>query len=249
MKFIKFFIVLFIGQLAVVSTAQVQNDSLIISKEVINIVFIDSNSISDLGKIKTELSKIGVNLLYSLLEFDEQKLLKKISARITYPDRSSESIYQHEFSEGNRVGFYKKFKTEKNDTSHKFSPVNYEANKDSITIRNVDFSPIYPGCEKKKNEIGKRACLSSKIQKHVRKKFNVDLAQTLGLSSGIKRIFIIFAIDENGLIEDIDSRAPHKELEKEVTRIIYQLPKMFPAMHKGKPVRVKYSMSLNFHVQ
>ena len=45
-------------------------------------------------------------------------------------------------------------------------------------IENV---PVFPGCEKKKGNAAKKACMSEKVKKFVNKKFNVDLASDLGL--------------------------------------------------------------------
>ena len=58
-------------------------------------------------------------------------------------------------------------------------------------IENV---PVFPGCEKGNNE-KKRKCMSDKISKLVRKRFNTDLAGDLGLT-GRQRISVIFKIDK-----------------------------------------------------
>src|SRR5690606_16665266 len=58
-------------------------------------------------------------------------------------------------------------------------------------IENV---PVFPGCEREKNNDAKRQCMSDKISDFVNKKFNTDLAGELGLS-GRQRINVIFKID------------------------------------------------------
>ncbi len=112
-------------------------------------------------------------------------------------------------------------------------------------IENV---PVFPGCEKGDNE-KKKACLNSKMNKHVGRKFNADLAADLGLAPGKKRIFVMFKIDKNGDIVDIRARAPHKRLEKEAIRVISILPKMKPGRQRGKAVGVKYSLPIVFNVE
>ena len=112
-------------------------------------------------------------------------------------------------------------------------------------IEDVPFSiiedvPVYPGCKGNKKAL--RDCLSKKVQKFVSKKFNVDLAQDLGLTPGKKRIFVMFKIDKNGNITNIRARAPHKRLEAEAKRVVGLLPKMKPGKQRGRPVGVKYSL-------
>jgi len=119
-------------------------------------------------------------------------------------------------------------------------------------IEDVPFSiiedvPVYPGCKGNKKEL--RDCLSKKVQKFVAKKFNVDLAQDLGLTPGKKRIFVMFKIDKKGNIVGIRARAPHKRLEAEAKRVVGLLPKMKPGKQRGRPVGVKYSLPISFIVQ
>ena len=252
MKFIKLYLVLFISQLSFHSYAQVENDSIIISKELINITFTNKNTITDLGNIKQDLSKIGVRLSYSMMEVDENKFLKKISAKIVYPDQTFESIYQYELNATNSIGFYKKFhvkKTIKYSAKEAIESINNITNNDSIKIPKVDTKPIYPKCEKYKKEVDRVNCTSKSVQKFVSKKFNTKLSQKLGLSPGKKRIFIMFTINEQGNAVDIDTRAPHEGLNTEAKRVLSLLPKMIPGKYKGKPVEVKYSMLLNFIIR
>lgn len=110
----------------------------------------------------------------------------------------------------------------------------------------IEDVPIYPGCKGNKTQL--RDCLSKNVQKFVSKKFNVDLAQDLGLSPGKKRIFVMFKIDKNGNIADIQARAPHKRLEAEAKRVVGLLPKMQPGKQRGRPVGVKYSLPISFIV-
>ena len=119
-------------------------------------------------------------------------------------------------------------------------------------VEDVPFSiiedvPVYPGCKGSKKQL--RDCLSKNVQKFVSKKFNVDLAQDLGLSPGKKRIFVMFKIDKNGNIADVQARAPHKRLEAEAKRVVKLLPKMKPGRQRGRPVGVKYSLPISFVVQ
>tara|TARA_Y100000766_G_scaffold82476_1_gene70234 strand:+ start:1009 stop:1938 length:930 start_codon:yes stop_codon:yes gene_type:complete len=116
-----------------------------------------------------------------------------------------------------------------------------------VSFFSVENAPIYPGCEKRSGE-KRRRCMSEKISKFVRKKFNTKLAGDYGLS-GRQRISVIFKIDKLGDVVDIRARAPHPKLEDEAIRVINLLPKMKPGMQLGKAVIVPYSLPIIFQVK
>jgi len=127
-----------------------------------------------------------------------------------------------------------------------------DVEEDEDVMEDVPFAiiedvPIYPGCKGNKAKL--RACLQEKITKHVNRKFNSDLASDLGLSPGVKRIFVMFKIDKNGNITNVMARAPHKRLQAEAIRVIKLLPKMIPGKQRGRPVGVKYSLPIAFKVE
>lgn len=114
-----------------------------------------------------------------------------------------------------------------------------------LVIENV---PVFPGCKGSNTEL--RACFSAKMSKFVSKRFNAELASDLGLPQGsIQRIFVLFKIDKNGDISDIQARAPHKKLQAEAIRIIKLLPKMTPGRQRGRAVGVKYGLPIVFKVE
>ncbi len=111
----------------------------------------------------------------------------------------------------------------------------------------IDQIPVYPGCKGNKHELKK--CMADKISMHIAKKFNIDLAQKLGLSVGKKRISVQFNIDKNGNIADVKARAPHPKLQSEAIRIIKLLPQMKPGIQDGKAVNVRYNLPIVFNVE
>ncbi|AMC11044.1 hypothetical protein Lupro_07185 [Lutibacter profundi] len=111
----------------------------------------------------------------------------------------------------------------------------------------IEDVPVYPGCKGDKDQL--RACLQEKITKHIYRNFNSGLASELGLTPGVKRIFVLFKIDRNGDITNIQARAPHKKLKEEAIRIVKLLPKMEPGMQRKIPVSVKYSLPIAFKVE
>lgn len=114
-----------------------------------------------------------------------------------------------------------------------------------MVIENV---PIFPGCKGDNKKL--RACFSAQMSKFISKNFNSELASDLGLSSGsIQRIFVMFQIDKNGNIANIQARAPHKKLKEEAIRVIKLLPKMEPGKQRGRAVGVRYGLPIVFRVE
>ncbi|WP_366140758.1 energy transducer TonB [uncultured Algibacter sp.] len=108
----------------------------------------------------------------------------------------------------------------------------------------VEEVPIYPGCENG-SRTQRKNCTSEAISKFVLRNFNTQMADDIGLV-GRQRINVIFKIDKNGNIVDIQSRAPEPELEMEAIRVITSLPKMKPGKQRGKAVSVPYSLPIIF---
>jgi protein TonB len=127
-----------------------------------------------------------------------------------------------------------------------------EVEEEEEVVEDVPFNiiedvPVFPGCKGSKAQ--KKACLNKKMQKHVQRYFDAELANELGLSPGKKRIYLIFKIGKTGNIEDINARAPHPRLKKEAIRIAKKLPKMLPGKQRGRPVRVGYTLPITFNVE
>ena len=111
----------------------------------------------------------------------------------------------------------------------------------------IEDAPVFPGCKGSKAE--KKKCLQEKIRKHVTKKYNVDLANELGLDPGKKKVYVIFKISKTGAITDVRARGPHKRLESEATRVVKLLPKMIPGKQRGRAVGVKYTLPITLLVE
>ena len=118
---------------------------------------------------------------------------------------------------------------------------------EDVSFMIIEDVPVFPGCKGSKSEL--KACFSKKVQKHFSRKFNTDLPNELGLSSGRKRVFIGFKIDKQGNVVNINARAPHPKIKSEVIKVMKQLPKMKPGRQRGKPVGVKYSIPFTLLVE
>ena len=110
----------------------------------------------------------------------------------------------------------------------------------------IEDVPIFPGCERvKKSE--RRNCFQEKMNKHIRKNFRYpEIAQEMGIQG---RVYVNFIIAKDGQITNIRMRGPDKNLEKEAQRIISKLPNMTPGKQRGRPVRVPFSIPINFRLQ
>ncbi|MCG1034943.1 energy transducer TonB [Polaribacter sargassicola] len=118
---------------------------------------------------------------------------------------------------------------------------------EDVSFMIIEDVPVFPGCKGDKNEL--KACFSKMVQKHFSRKFDADLPNELGLSSGRKRVFIGFKIDKTGKIVDVNARAPHPKIKSEVIKVMKQLPTMKPGKQRGKPVGVKYSIPFTLIVE
>jgi len=112
----------------------------------------------------------------------------------------------------------------------------------------IEDVPIFPGCEKEKDNPAKKKCMSSKISKFVNKRFNTNVVEGLGIS-GRQTIRVLFKIDKNGNIIDVRVIATYPRLEKEAARVINLLPKMKPGKQRGKAVTVSYTLPIIFQIQ
>jgi len=128
-----------------------------------------------------------------------------------------------------------------------FTVYSFSQNIETVSIKEVNTVPIFPGCEKGNNN-SKRKCLSKKIQEHTKRYFRVaEVSKNLGLS-GRQRISAIFKIDTTGRVTEVRARAAHKNLEKEAIRVIKLLPIFKPGIYDGKKVIVPYSLPIIFEI-
>ncbi|MBL4642504.1 MAG: energy transducer TonB [Flavobacteriaceae bacterium] len=130
---------------------------------------------------------------------------------------------------------------------------NYVSEPNDPIVNDVSFiliedAPVYKGCEGLSKEANKK-CFTKSIKKFVIKRFDIDLAQALGLRPGTYKIFAQFVITKDGTIKELKIKAPHYKLEKEVRGIIKKLPRFTPGMQRKVPVNVKFTLPILFKVE
>ena len=118
---------------------------------------------------------------------------------------------------------------------------------EDVSFMVIEDVPVFPGC--KGNKAALKKCFSKMVQKHFSRKFDAELPNELGLSSGRKRVFIGFKIDRNGNVVNIRAKAPHPKIKSEVISVMKKLPKMTPGRQRGKAVGVKYNIPFTLIVE
>ncbi|AEV33920.1 Gram-negative bacterial tonB protein [Owenweeksia hongkongensis DSM 17368] len=110
--------------------------------------------------------------------------------------------------------------------------------------------PIYAGCENSTNSKEEtRKCFQQKILTHVSSNFQFpDEARTQGIQG---RIYVNFVIEKDGSIGNIDLiRNVHPLLDFESIRVVSEIPDVDkPAMQKGEPVRMSFTLPINTKLQ
>ncbi len=63
------------------------------------------------------------------------------------------------------------------------------------------------------------------------------------------RVVLQFIVNKDGSIVDVEVIKPvHPQLDKEAVRVVEGMPKWKPGSQRGKPVRVKYTLPVNFRL-
>ena len=95
----------------------------------------------------------------------------------------------------------------------------------------------------------KKLCFISKISLHTQEKIDKSIIQNYGLNYGIKKIRVLFIIDENGItkVKKIIGTWPIN-IKNEIKRAIETAPKMKPGMLNGNVTPVKYSLQIPLNI-
>ena len=110
----------------------------------------------------------------------------------------------------------------------------------------ADTPVIFPGCAGTNEEI--RACSRKMFIKHLKDNYNADRAADLGLKKGQHKLRALIKIDETGKASVLKVQGPHQGLDKEVERVIGELPQMKAATEEGQPVSVSFILPLTFSI-
>ena len=242
MKQLKYLLIipLLFAMLIYTSCSDAEKDELLEMEEVLN----NNKDVTEGKYLDLELGKVfvGKNLKGKIIPFDEYtKKEQEMHSKFKSIENSIFDFLVVIDENGERIHF---FKTNENAVQRK---TNWEyVEGEDVPFSVVQNVPVFPGCEGTEEEL--RQCLQEKITKHVNKNFNSSLAKGLGLSEGIKKIFVMFKIDKEGNIAEVKARAPHQALVEEAKRVVNLLPQMKPGTYNNESIGVKYSLPIAFKV-
>ncbi len=115
-------------------------------------------------------------------------------------------------------------------------------------IKNVEFVPVFPGCETLGTNAEKIECMSSKINSFINKNFRKEFLENLN-SNETHKIYVNFKINSNGFVTDVIANSHNANLKKEAQRVINNLPTMKPGKQGDRNVDVLYTVPIIFKTQ
>lgn len=99
----------------------------------------------------------------------------------------------------------------------------------------VEQMPTFPG-----GDLELRKFLAQSVKYPV-------IAQENGIQG---RVFVRFVINQKGEVTNVEVARPlDPNLDKEAVRVVKSMPKWTPGMQRGKPVKVSYTVPINFVLQ
>lgn len=176
-------------------------------------------------------------LAFSLVFVSCKNDKKEVMQEIEIMDREKLSKQDRQLEES---------RTESNKADEKHQEKSPIDTPSSFPITSVDHAPIFPGCEDFQGDAVD--CLSDNVGKFVEKHFNKAIAAEEGLK-GTQNIRVSFEINEEGKVQNVQSRAANSRLENEAKRVIGKMPEMKPGMLKNKAVSVQYTVPIKFEVE
>ena len=176
-------------------------------------------------------------LAFSLVFVSCKNDKKEVMQEIEIMDREKLSKQDRQLEES---------RTESNKADEKHQEKRPIDTPSSFPITSVDHAPIFPGCEDFQGDAVD--CLSDNVGKFVEKHFNKAIAAEEGLK-GTQNIMVVFEINEEGKVQNVQSRAANSRLENEAKRVIGKMPEMKPGMLKNKAVSVQYTVPIKFEVE
>ncbi|NPA43681.1 MAG: energy transducer TonB [Chlorobi bacterium] len=116
--------------------------------------------------------------------------------------------------------------------------------------KTVDVMPLYPGCENKtQSREEARKCLNRRLGRYLYRNLEREIFMKYLEPGDDMRIKISFVVDKKGKIRRIRTDSPYKDVDKEIKRVLKQVPQMKPATRKGKPVRIRFLLPLRFKME
>ena len=139
---------------------------------------------------------------------------------------------------------------EKPESKPNTEPVSSDSLEVEEPLETVDWQdermPIFPGeCEQIEDAEEQAMCTERNIIIHVTSnQIYPDKALEEEISG---KVIVEFVLNENGVVEDVKViKGVHELLDQEAIRVVKTLPVFTPAMQRGKAVKLKYTIPVNF---
>ena len=116
-----------------------------------------------------------------------------------------------------------------------------------LSVKAVEQPPVFPECKGSNDQL--MECFNKKVVEFVDKHYNPIVSAEDGITDDNYRVVVQFDVNTKGEIVDVHAQGPNKEISDEAVRVIKLLPKMQPATHNGKPVRVVYNVPIKLKVR
>jgi protein TonB len=119
-------------------------------------------------------------------------------------------------------------------------------------FRRVEAMPTFPGCEDESDEDARKTCTQEKMLQFIYKNIKYPV---IARENGIEgKAFVEFVVDKDGSIKNVKVlRDPGGGLGDEAKRVIEMMNEMGrkwqPGKQRGNPVKVAYTLPVNFKLQ
>lgn len=129
-----------------------------------------------------------------------------------------------------------------------FIEVEEEESDEILNFAVVENKPVFPGCENEPNEEAKFQCFQLSLMKFISK--NVDYPE-MSRQMGVQgRVFVSFVVEKDGKVSNVSvARGVDKMLDESAIAVVKKIPPLKPAKQSGRPVRMSYTVPINFRLQ
>ena len=114
----------------------------------------------------------------------------------------------------------------------------------------VDFAermPMFPGCEGVEDYDERRACAEGAMLKYL---YGTVRYPTIAREYGVEgKAILQFTVEKDGAISDVTVvRSPKAGIDAEARRVVEGFPKWTPGRQGGRPVRVRFTLPIDFRL-
>ncbi len=111
----------------------------------------------------------------------------------------------------------------------------------------VEEAPLFPGCEEEEKE-NQTACAHEKLFNYLSNELTYpDIAKRKGISG---RVIVQFLVEKDGSITNVKViRGIGGGCDEVAQEVIAGMPNWNPGKQRGRPVRVQYTLPVNFTIE